>query len=79
MELPRITLYLPTRRATRALQDAFLRASGGRALLLPKIVPISEGEEDLSLISSAAGNDTASGIAPAVGELEGHRALGGAG
>ncbi|HYD15879.1 MAG TPA: double-strand break repair protein AddB, partial [Hyphomicrobium sp.] len=71
MDLPRITLYLPTRRATRALQEAFLRASGGRALLLPKIVPISEGEEDLSLISSAASDaDTASGIAPAIGELE---------
>lgn len=72
LELPRITLYLPTRRATRALQDAFLRAAGGRALLLPKIVPISEGEEDLSLIAAAASNaDTHGGaIPPAIGELE---------
>lgn len=72
MELPRVTLYLPTRRATRALQDAFLRASGGRALLLPKIVPISEGEEDLSLVAAAA-RETASAatsIPPAIGELE---------
>jgi ATP-dependent helicase/nuclease subunit B len=71
MDLPRITLYLPTRRATRALQEAFLRASGGRALLLPKIVPISEGEEDLSLVSAAASDtEAALGIAPAIGELE---------
>ncbi len=73
MDLPRVTLYLPTRRATRALQEAFLRASGGRALLLPKIVPISEGEEDLSLISAAAEADAAEGlgaIPPAIGELE---------
>ena len=46
MELPDITLLLPTRRATRALQEAFLRAAGGRALLLPKIMTVSEGEED---------------------------------
>ena len=63
---------MPTRRATRALQDGFLRAAGGRALLLPKIVPISEGEEDLSLIAAAASNaDTYGGaIPPAIGELE---------
>lgn len=72
MELPRVTLYLPTRRATRALQDAFLRASGGRALLLPKIVPISEGEEDLSLIAAAASEADAhaGAVPPAIGELE---------
>lgn len=73
LHLARVTLYLPTRRATRALQDAFLRAAGGRALLLPKIVPISEGEEDLSLIASAARADLpAAGlaIAPAIGELD---------
>jgi ATP-dependent helicase/nuclease subunit B len=74
LDLARVTLYLPTRRATRALQDAFLRAAGGRALLLPKIVPISEGEEDLSLIGGAARGDGASAsglaIAPAIGELD---------
>jgi ATP-dependent helicase/nuclease subunit B len=72
MALSRVTLYLPTRRATRALQDAFLRASGGRALLLPKIVAISEGEEDLSLIAAAAASGGAhtAAIAPAIGELE---------
>jgi ATP-dependent helicase/nuclease subunit B len=54
------------------VQEAFLRAAGGRALLLPKIVPISEGEEDLSLIAAAASNaDTYGGaIPPAIGELE---------
>ena len=72
MELPRITLYLPTRRATRALQDAFLRASGGRALLLPRITAVAEGEEDLSLIAAAASDAGASAgaIPPAIGELE---------
>ena len=73
LDLPRITLYLPTRRATRALQDAFLRAAGGRALLLPKVVPVSEGEEDLSLIAAAASSQAgahAAAIPPAISELE---------
>ena len=52
LELADTTLYLPTRRATRALQEAFLKASGAGALLLPRIKPISEGSEDLDLISS---------------------------
>ncbi len=70
LDLPRVTLYLPTRRATRAVEDAFLRAGGGRALLLPRIVPISEGEEDLSLIAAAAAEAHAGAIPPAIGELE---------
>ena len=36
-ELPRAIIYLPTRRAVRALRDAFLDASGGQAALLPSI------------------------------------------
>lgn len=52
LHLPDITLLLPTRRATRAAQDAFLAASGARALLMPRIRPISEGEEDLTLLTS---------------------------
>lgn len=72
LDLARVTLYLPTRRATRALQDAFLRVSGGRALLLPKVLAIAEGDEDLSLISAAAEPESAAfaAIPPAIGELE---------
>lgn len=73
LDLPNITLYLPTRRATRALQDAFLRAAGGKALLLPKVVPVSEGEEDLSLISAAAmtaPGEQVDAIPAAISELE---------
>ncbi len=55
LSLPNITLLLPTRRAARGLQDAFLRASKARALLMPVIKPISQGEEDLTLLSSLAG------------------------
>ena len=74
LEIAAYTLLLPTRRATRALQDAFLKASGGKAMLLPQILPISEGQEDLSLLANAADADTfgieSDEVEPAVGEME---------
>ncbi len=73
LALSQMTLLLPTRRAARALGDAFLAASGGRAMLLPRIRPISEGQEDLALLSpapvaSALGGDL--DVPPAVSEIE---------
>lgn len=74
LSLPDVTLLLPTRRATRALQEAFLAASGARALLMPRIKPISEGEEDLTLLSGLAGltslGSAAVDLPPAVTPLE---------
>ena len=73
-DLPGITLLLPTRRATRALQEAFLRAGGGRAMLLPQILPIAEGQEDLSLIAGVADQTFLAGgdleIPPSMTELD---------
>ena len=57
VDLTKVTILLPTRRAARALQDAFLRAVDGRALLLPRIRPIAEGNEDLALLSGITGPD----------------------
>ncbi len=54
LSLPDVTLLLPTRRAARAAQDAFLQASGAKALLMPRVRPISDGEEDLSLLAGLA-------------------------
>ncbi|MEO1694511.1 MAG: hypothetical protein AAFR55_04670, partial [Pseudomonadota bacterium] len=48
------TILVPTLRAARALQDAFLDVAPDRALLLPEIRPISEGDEDQSLIAAFA-------------------------
>src|SRR5919109_550474 len=45
LDLPQYTILLPTRRAARALQEAFLKAGGGKAMLLPRITPIAEGQE----------------------------------
>ena len=74
LTLPDVTLLLPTRRAARAAQDAFLTASGSRALLMPRIRPISEGEEELTLLTGLAGLTTfgtgSLDLPPAVSALE---------
>jgi ATP-dependent helicase/nuclease subunit B len=74
IELADVTLYLPSRRATRTLHDAFLAASGGRALLLPKIRTVHEGADEFDLaagLSDAGGED----IKPAIGAVERDLAL----
>ncbi len=48
LALPRVTVLLPTRRAARALSEAFLRQGGGRALLLPRIATLG-GVDEASL------------------------------
>ena len=72
ISLSQMTLLLPTRRAARALGEAFLQASGGRALLLPRIRPISEGQEDLALLAPSPGGEAGFelDIPPAVSEIE---------
>ena len=39
-------VLLPTRRACRALAEAFLRRGGGRAMLLPRMTPLGDVDED---------------------------------
>ena len=46
LALSRLTILLPTRRACRALGLAFLRGAPGRALLLPRIRPLGDIDED---------------------------------
>jgi ATP-dependent helicase/nuclease subunit B len=46
-ELPRWTILLPTRRAVRELEDTFFRLTGKSGLLLPRIRPIGDIDEDL--------------------------------
>jgi ATP-dependent helicase/nuclease subunit B len=49
--LSQVQLLLPTRRAGRSLQEAFLRLTEGRALLLPRIRPLGETDADELLIA----------------------------
>ena len=44
------TIFLPTRRAARALKEAFLDALDGRATLLPRISPLGDVDEDADLV-----------------------------
>ena len=79
LELSRWTILLPTRRAVRALGDAFMQVSGDTALLLPQIRPLGDVEEDalaLSPMTEITGmGETALGLPPAIGNLERRLAL----
>lgn len=47
LSLARTTVLLPSRRAVRALNEAFVRAAGG-ALLLPKLIVLGDLEDDFA-------------------------------
>ena len=57
LALTRYTILLPTRRAARSLREAFLRASEGRALLLPRMLPVGDLDaEELAFTGDEAEN-----------------------
>ncbi|MDX1575828.1 MAG: double-strand break repair protein AddB, partial [Kiloniellales bacterium] len=66
-DLTQALVLLPTRRACRGLRDAFLRASGGRPLLLPRMLPLGDPDEDELLL---AGEDLALGESLGEGSLQ---------
>ena len=46
LALAKATIYVPTRRAARALRSEFARLSGVSAAILPAIRPLGEFDED---------------------------------
>lgn len=63
-------ILLPTRRAARALVDAFIAAApGGRASLLPRIRPIGDADEDEIALDAVVSEDDLD-LPPAVSPLE---------
>src|SRR3546814_4035438 len=69
--LSRVTVLLPTRRACRALTEAFLRQRDGRALLLPEIRPLGDVDEDeLDLRGIGEADDAALPFAPLERDLQ---------
>ena len=68
--LARYRILLPTRRACRVLRDSFLSETGGSPLLLPRMTPIGDvEEEDLSLMTFGQ-DDTFMDIPKAVAPLK---------
>ncbi|MBL4721218.1 MAG: double-strand break repair protein AddB, partial [Alphaproteobacteria bacterium] len=62
------TILLPTRRACRALRDAFLRAGGGRAMMLPAMRPLGDVDEDELALGETPGLDSLD-VPPAMAPL----------
>jgi len=77
LTVPLTTIYLPTRRAARALREAFLAESGGQALLLPRIHALGHADEEAALIFGAEESGAADGAlgAAAIGTLPRQLAL----
>ncbi|MGM4889767.1 double-strand break repair protein AddB [Tardiphaga sp. 1201_B9_N1_1] len=53
-KLAEVTLYLPTRRAGRMAQEIFLDVLGTHAVLLPRIVPLGDVDEEELAFAQAA-------------------------
>ena len=66
-------ILVPTRRAVRALAEAFLRRTGGRPMVLPAMVPLGDADEDDLLFNGGAddfaADEFAAGLPPAIGEV----------
>ena len=62
LALADVLILLPTRRSVRALREAFLRATGGKPTLLPRLAPL--GDLDESEWEAASGDGTRSPCRP---------------
>ncbi|MBM3525904.1 MAG: double-strand break repair protein AddB, partial [Alphaproteobacteria bacterium] len=65
-------VLLPTRRAARALREAFLRQTGGMPLLLPRMEALGDVDDDELLLQSIAGVEDEP---PVIGVRERHIVL----
>ncbi|MEO8559903.1 MAG: double-strand break repair protein AddB, partial [Rhodospirillales bacterium] len=67
-----LLVLLPTRRACRSLREAFLRQAGGKPLLLPRMTPLGDVEEDELTLALPVGEsgDEALVLPPAIEKLQ---------
>jgi ATP-dependent helicase/nuclease subunit B len=72
LALSEYLILLPSRRACRTLRDAFLRLSGGKAILLPRMQPVGDVDADEVSLMLAAEEDAEDvlNIPPAVSRLQ---------
>jgi ATP-dependent helicase/nuclease subunit B len=73
LALARATVLLPTRRAVRALREAFLRATDGTPLLLPRMMPLGDLDEDELFLADEPGSGSTPGdgadLPPVIGGM----------
>jgi ATP-dependent helicase/nuclease subunit B len=73
LEMAETTIYVPTRRAARALAGELAGAIGGPSLLLPRILPLGaleETETSPSIDDAGFGSAPEPGLPEAMGEIE---------
>ena len=68
LALAAVTVLLPTRRACRALAETLLRLGEGRAMLLPRLRPLGDVDEDELAFDAGFGGDELE-LPPAIPEL----------
>jgi len=69
LRLAEATIYVPTRRAARALRGVFVDRLGGGAAILPSIRPLGEFDDDAPLFDGEAG-EAALALKPPIGGLD---------
>lgn len=80
LELARSLILLPNRRSVRAVTEAFVRRADGRALLLPRMVPVADLESDTgAFLSDEMEYDGAPAMPPLMRQLALARFLGASG
>ena len=70
LSLASITVLLPTRRACRSLREAFLRLSGGKPLLLPRMMPLNDLDEEEVMFSAFGVAEASEDIPPPISPLK---------
>jgi ATP-dependent helicase/nuclease subunit B len=69
-DLPAWTILVPTRRAARTLATAFLEAAGGQAMLLPRIRPLGDVDEEDLVVAEEGWPGFNAGLPPAMPGIE---------
>ncbi len=68
LALADMLILVPTRRSVRAVREAFLRASGGKPTILPRMAPL--GDIDESEWEDLAGDAASLALPPAIDSVE---------
>ncbi|TWH36284.1 MULTISPECIES: double-strand break repair protein AddB [unclassified Aminobacter] len=68
LRLVEATIYVPTRRAARALRDEFVEQLGGVAAILPTIRPLGEFDEDADIFEGSEEDELS--LNPPIGKLD---------